>query len=44
MNLSRYSALVSTMAFSFQVFVLEPWHNQISNELSELKAFLKNKK
>jgi hypothetical protein len=25
------------MALSFQVLVLEPWHQQISNEIRELK-------
>lgn len=34
---SRYSALVGTMALSFQVLVLEPWHVRISKEVSELK-------
>jgi hypothetical protein len=37
----RYAAVVSTLAFSFQVLVLEPWHQQISNEIRELKAALK---
>ena len=35
---ARYSALVGTMALSFQVLVLEPWHQQISSELKELIA------
>jgi hypothetical protein len=39
---ARYSALVGTMALSFQVFVLEPWHKQISNELKELAACTSN--
>jgi len=34
---ARYSAIVSTMALSFQVLVLEPWHQQISNEIQELR-------
>jgi hypothetical protein len=34
---SRYSAFVGTLALSFQVLVLEPWHQQISNEIKELK-------
>jgi hypothetical protein len=34
---SRYSALVGTLALSFQILVLEPWHQQISNEIKELK-------
>ena len=34
---SRYSALVGTLALSFQVLVLEPWHKQISDEIRELK-------
>jgi hypothetical protein len=41
----RYAAVVSTMALSFQVLVLEPWHQQISNEIRELKEMVaKNKK
>ena len=39
--MSKYSAVVSTMAFGFQVLVLEPWHHQISKELRELKALVK---
>jgi hypothetical protein len=38
---SRYSALVGTLALSFQVLVLEPWHKQISNEIRELKEIKK---
>ena len=38
---SRYSALVGTLALSFQVLVLEPWHQQISNEINELKKIKK---
>lgn len=37
----RYAAVISTMAFGFQVFVLEPWHQQISNEIHELKELIK---
>lgn len=41
----RYAAVVSTVAFGFQVFVLEPWHHQISQEIRELKELVtKNKK
>ena len=41
----RYAAVVSTMALSFQVLVLEPWHQQISNEIRELKEMVaKNRK
>lgn len=36
-----YAATVSTIALGFQVFVLEPWHQQISNEIRELKEILK---
>lgn len=36
-----YAAAVSTIALGFQVFVLEPWHQQISNEIRELKKILK---
>ena len=35
---ARYSAVIGTMALSFQVLVLEPWHKQISRELKELAA------
>lgn len=38
---ARYSAFIGTMAFSFQVLVLEPWHKQISKEIKELKDLLK---
>jgi hypothetical protein len=38
---SRYSAVIGTMALSFQVLVLEPWHKQISNEIKELKKLIK---
>lgn len=38
---SRYSAIIGTMALSFQVLVLEPWHKQISNEIKELKKLIK---
>lgn len=34
---ARYSALIGTLALSFQVLVLEPWHKQISDEIRELK-------
>lgn len=34
------AAVVSTMALSFQVLVLEPWHQRISNELRELKEMV----
>jgi len=34
---ARYSAVIGTMALSFQVLVLEPWHEQISHEIRELK-------
>ncbi len=36
----KYAAVVSTMALSFQVLVLEPWHQRISNELRELKEMV----
>lgn len=39
---ARYSAVVGTMALSFQILVLEPWHEQISNELKELIACTSN--
>jgi hypothetical protein len=39
-----YAAVVSTMALSFQVLVLEPWHQQISNEIRELKEMVSKKK
>lgn len=32
------------MAFGFQVFVLEPWHQQISNEISQLKEMVAKSK
>jgi hypothetical protein len=38
---ARYSAFIGTMALSFQVLVLEPWHKQISDEIKELKDLLK---
>lgn len=41
--MNKYAATVSTMALCFQVFVLEPWHQQISNEIRELKETLKTK-
>jgi len=34
---ARYSAIIGTMALSFQVLVLEPWHKEISREIRELK-------
>lgn len=34
---ARYSAVIGTMALSFQVLVLEPWHKEISREIRELK-------
>ena len=34
---SRYSATIGTFAFAFQIFVLEPWHRQISKEIEDLK-------
>ena len=37
---SRYSAVIGTMALSFQVLVLEPWHKQISKEIKELKNLM----
>jgi len=41
----KYAAVVSTMALSFQVLVLEPWHGEISKEICELKEMVaKNKK
>ena len=39
----KYAAVVSTMALSFQILVLEPWHGQISKEIRELKEILKKK-
>jgi hypothetical protein len=36
-----YPAVISTLAFSYQVFVLEPWHQRISDELHELKEAVK---
>lgn len=41
--MSRYAAVVSTLAFGFQIFILEPWHHQISNEIQELKQMVKKK-
>jgi hypothetical protein len=35
--MKKYAATISTIALGFQVFVLEPWHQQISNEIRELK-------
>jgi hypothetical protein len=35
--MKKYSATIGTIALGFQVFVLEPWHQQISNEIRELK-------
>jgi len=40
----KYAAVVSTMALSFQVLVLEPWHQKISNEIRELKEMVANNK
>ena len=40
----RYAAVVSTIALSFQVLVLEPWHHQISKEIQELKELVSKKK
>jgi len=39
--MSKYAAVVSTLAFGFQVLVLEPWHQQISKEIRELKEMVK---
>lgn len=38
---ARYSAIIGTIALSFQVLVLEPWHQQISYEIRELKKSMK---
>jgi hypothetical protein len=38
---ARYSAFIGTMALSFQVLVLEPWHKQISDEIKELRDKIK---
>jgi hypothetical protein len=40
---SRYSAVIGTMALSFQVLVLEPWHKEISREIRELKEQIARK-
>jgi hypothetical protein len=37
-----YPSVIGTMAFGFQVFILEPWHKQISNEIQELKESIKS--
>lgn len=34
--MKRYPAFIGTLAFGFQVLVLEPWHQQISAEIKEL--------
>jgi hypothetical protein len=41
--MQKYAATVSTIALCFQVLVLEPWHQQISNEIRELKDMTKSK-
>jgi len=33
-----YPAVVGTLAFGFQVLVLEPWHKRISDEIRDLKS------
>jgi hypothetical protein len=33
-----YSATVATMALTFQILVLEPWHKRISDEIRDLKS------
>ena len=35
---------VSSTALYFQVFVLTPWHKQISGELNALKMYIKTNK
>ncbi len=40
--MKRYAAIISTLAFGFQLCVLEPWHQQISKEIHELKELIKN--
>lgn len=36
-NLQRISLAISTFGVSFQVFVLNPWHNKISLQLNSLE-------
>jgi len=42
--IGRYAAVISTMALSFQVLVLEPWHGEISKEIRELKEMVAKSK
>lgn len=41
--MNKYPAIIGTLAFGFQVLVLEPWHQQISNEIKELKDLIVKK-
>lgn len=38
-----YPSIIGTLAFGFQVLVLEPWHQQISNEIKELRDIMESK-
>lgn len=39
--MNKYPAIIGTAAFAFQIFVLEPWHQRISDEIFELKNMVK---
>lgn len=40
----KYAATVSTIALGFQILVLEPWHQRISDEVRELKEMVRENK
>lgn len=40
-TLQRTSLAVSVFGVSFQLFVLNPWHKQISNQLNSLENKIK---
>jgi hypothetical protein len=39
-----YAAAVATTGLAFQVLVLEPWHQRISDEIRELKEMVAKSK
>lgn len=41
--MNKYPAFIGTLAFGFQVLVLEPWHHQISSEIKEIKELIAKK-
>jgi hypothetical protein len=42
--ISKISLFISSCALTFQVIVLNPWHNTISKQIQSLEQEIKNKK